>query len=295
MVSPIAEKLDYKLIQQDVSLKKMTTWHVGGPARFFCRPNSLDEIRKAVSFARKHDLDYRIVGNGSNILVPDEGYEGLIIQLGNGFGEIDVTGQTVRAEAGASLSKLATTANEAGSQCLNFLTGIPGTLGGGVAMNAGAHGREISDYLKDLSYMDEKGEIRKVSDLSEAFGYRESPFRSPGKIVLSAEFELDYDETQPEMSQLLRSRKNKIPYDEYTAGSVFKNPSNHEKTAGELLDEAGNKGLNVGDAVVSHQHANFILNKGHATAKNIQNIIDISRNRVYKEFGVTLVTEVVVI
>ncbi|MFP4507661.1 MAG: UDP-N-acetylmuramate dehydrogenase [Candidatus Acetothermia bacterium] len=294
MVSLLAKKLQNGL-RRGFSLGNLTTWGVGGPAEFFCAPDSIGEAVAAVDFAWEEELPYRIIGNGSNVLIGDEGYPGLIINPRSGLGGIEVEGKTLRAGATASLNELAVTANEYGSQCLNFLTGIPGTVGGGVAMNAGAHGKEISEYLKTVSFIDESGKVRKTSDLSEAFGYRESPFREPGKIVLEVEFELDYDERQPEMEQLLHSRKEKIPYEERTAGCVFKNPDHHEKTAGELLDKAGAKGLRVGDAVVSHQHANFILNKGHATAKNIQNLIDICRHRVYKEFGVTLVTEVMVI
>jgi len=295
MVSPITKKTEPNPLQQEVALKDLTTWHVGGPARFFCRPGSTEDLKRAVSFARKRGLDYRIIGNGSNVLVPDRGFDGLVIKFGHEMSGLEKSGQTIRAQAGASLYELAKFANEAGSHSFNFMAGIPGTVGGGIAMNAGAHGKEISDYLQSVTYIDRQGEIKTASDFHDSFGYRESPFGDGDKIVLEARFEPDHQETQPEMSHFLKSRRERIPYEERTAGSVFKNPPDCNKSAGELLDEAGSKGLRVGDAVVSRKHANFILNKGHATAKNIQNTIDILRDRVYKEFGVTLVTEIVVI
>ena len=295
MVSPITKKTDPNPLQQGVSLKELTTWHVGGPARFFCRPSSTEDLKQAVSFARERCLDYRIIGNGSNVLVPDRGFDGLVIKFGHEMSGLEKSGRTIRAQAGASLYELAKFTNETGSHSFNFMAGIPGTVGGGIAMNAGAHGKEISDYLQSVTYIDRQGGIKTASDFHDSFGYRESPFGDGDKIVLEARFEPDYQETQPEMSHFLKSRRERIPYEERTAGSVFKNPPDCDKSAGELLDEAGSKGLRVGDAVVSRKHANFILNKGHATAKNIQNTIDILRDRVYKEFGVTLVTEIVVI
>ncbi|MBS3740049.1 UDP-N-acetylmuramate dehydrogenase [Candidatus Bipolaricaulota bacterium] len=295
MVPQVAEKPKIDLIQEDVSLRSFTTWHVGGPARFFCQPKSTGQVKRAINFANEMGLDIKIIGNGSNLLVPDEGYDGLVIRLGSNLAETEINDRSINAAAGASLYKLADITNKAGSSCFNFLTGIPGTVGGGITMNAGAYGREISNYLKGVKYIDGQGEIHEYSHLPGSFDYRNSPFLDSEKIIVGAELKLDYTEDQPKMSEILESRRKKLPYSKPSAGSVFKNPTNCDKTAGELLDRAGAKGLTVGDAVVSHQHANFILNKGHATAKNIQNTIDILRNRVYKEFGVTLVTEVVVI
>jgi len=291
----VAEKPKTDLIQEYVSLRGFTTWHVGGPARFFCQPKSTEQVKRAINFANEMGLDIKTIGNGSNLLVPDEGYDGLVIRLGSNLGEAEIHDRSINAAAGASLYKLADITNKAGSRCFNFLTGIPGTVGGGITMNAGAYGREISDYLKSVKYIDGQGEIHEYSHRPGRFDYRKSPFLDSEKIIVEAEFKLDYTEDQPKMSEILESRRKKLPYSKPSAGSVFKNPTKCDKTAGELLDRAGAKGFTVGDAVVSHQHANFILNKGHATAKNIQNTIDILRNRVYKEFGVTLVTEVVVI
>ncbi len=295
MVSPTTEITGQELLKKGVSLKDLTTWHVGGKARFFCRPGSADDLKRAVNFAKGRGLSYKIIGNGSNVLVPDGGFDGLVIKFGNEMSSLESCGPMIKAEAGASLYELAKFTNESGSQSFNFVAGIPGTVGGAIAMNAGAHGKEISDYLHSVTYVNGYGEIQTVSEFSNSFGYRESPFGDDDRIVLEVMFEPDYQETQPEMSHFLKSRRERIPYKERTAGSVFKNPPNCNKSAGKLLDEAGTKGLRVGDAVVSRKHANFILNKGHATAKNIQKTIDILRERVYKEFGVTLVTEIVVI
>jgi len=236
------------------------------------------------------------MGNGSNLLVSDEGFDGLAVRLGPGFGELKSEGNLIRASAGTPLYQLADAANKAGSCCFNFLTGIPGTVGGGLVMNAGAFGSEISDYLTEVSYLDAEGKVHEVPRDEVNFDYRSSPFQGgPDKIVLEAKFQLDPTASQPDMGEILDLRREKFPYSKPSAGSVFKNPTEIEMTAGELLDKIGAKGFSVGNAAVSHQHANFILNKGHATAKNIQKAIDILRNRVYKEFGVTLVTEIVVI
>lgn len=296
MVSPVAGKRKLDIVEKEVPLSEFTTWNVGGPARYFCEPESLDQLRQTIAFAEEFDLETLFLGNGSNLLVSDEGFPGLAVRLGPGFGDLVKDGDKIRASAGTPLYKLADLASKAGSGCFNFLTGIPGTVGGGLVMNAGAFGSEISDYLIELSYLDPQGGIHEVSRKDVEFNYRSSPFQGgPDKIVLEAEFKLDRDATQPDMSEILELRREKFPYSKPSAGSVFKNPTEVDMTAGQLLDEVGAKGFSVGNAAVSHQHANFILNKGHATAKNIQKLIDILRDRVYKEFGVTLVTEIVVI
>jgi len=296
LVSPVAGKRKLEFIKRDVPLKDFTTWNVGGPARFFCEPETLHEVREALQFSARQDLDLLFIGNGSNLLVPDEGFPGLAVRFGPGFGQVKTSGESITASAGTPLYRLANKANELGCSCFNFLTGIPGTVGGGLAMNAGAFGWEITDYLTKITYIDRRGEIYEREIMAEDFGYRESFFQKNKDLtLLEAEFRLDYGVNQPEMGDILDTRRAKFPYTYPSAGSVFKNPTEADSCAGELLDEAGAKGFSVGDAVVSRQHANFILNKGHATANNIQKTIDILRDRVYKEFGVTLVTEVTVI
>ncbi|MBS3787818.1 UDP-N-acetylmuramate dehydrogenase [Candidatus Bipolaricaulota bacterium] len=296
MVSTVADRRKLDIVKKDVPLSGFTTWNVGGPARYFCEPESLKHLRKTIAFAEECGLETLFLGNGSNLLVSDEGFDGLAIRLGPSFGDLENDGDKIRVSAGTPLYKVADAASKAGSSCFNFLTGIPGTVGGGLVMNAGAFGSEISDYLTKLSYLDPQGGVHEVSRRDVEFNYRSSPFQGgPDKIVLEAEFELVRDANQPDMGEILELRREKFPYSKPSAGSVFKNPTEVNMTAGQLLDEVGAKGFSVGNAVVSHQHANFILNKGHATAKNIQKVIDILRNRVYKEFGVTLVTEIVVI
>ncbi len=296
MASTVVDRRKLDIIEKDVPLKGFTTWNVGGPARYFCQPESLDQLRKAIAFANEFDLETLFLGNGSNLLAPDDGFDGLAVRLGPGFGNTESDGNLLRAAAGTPLYKLADIANKAGSSCFNFLTGIPGTVGGGLVMNAGAFGSEISDYLAEITYLGPEGEVHENSGKEIGFDYRSSFFQEGSEsIILEAEFELDHQTNQPSMGEILELRREKFPYSKPSAGSVFKNPTEVDMAAGKLLDEVGAKGFSVGDAAVSHQHANFILNKGHATAKNIQKAIDILRNRVYKEFGVTLVTEIVVI
>ncbi len=282
-------------LQQDVYLNKYTTWNIGGPARYFCEPGSISELQRGLDFADETGLNWRVIGNGSNLLISDGGFDGLVVRIGPKFADHVVDGQTLDVQSGAPLYKLADVANDYRCSCFNFVTGIPGTIGGAVAMNAGAFEYEVSDFLTKVVYLSEGGEVNERDSLKDFFEYRRSPFLYNGEIVLGAEFRLDRSSEQPSMSEILSTRRSKMPYSLPSAGSVFKNPSHADKTAGEMLDLVGAKGMRVGDAVVSHQHANFILNDGQATAQNVQNLIDILQERVYKEFGVTLVTEIEVI
>ena len=295
MTVPVRGKSRLDFIKGDVPLKDFTTWNVGGPARFFCQPDSKSQLIRALAFSRDKELNLKVIGNGSNLLVRDQGFDGMVVRLGPNFGTVTRLGRRLSVAAGTPLYRLAAAASEAGSSCFNFLTGIPGTVGGGIVMNAGAFGWTISDYLREITYIDSGGNLHKESVTTDCFNYRSSPFQKSERVIVEACFELDFQVTQPDMGKILKDRREKFPYDKPSAGSVFRNPTTVEATAGQLLDKAGAKGLTVGDAVVSHKHANFILNKGHATAKNIQKSIDILREKVYKEFGVTLVTEVMVI
>ncbi|MBS3812547.1 UDP-N-acetylmuramate dehydrogenase [Candidatus Bipolaricaulota bacterium] len=295
MPTSIIEKTRSSFLQQDVNLSKYTTWNIGGPASYFCEPGTIAELKRGLNYADEMGLEWRVIGNGSNLLVADSGFDGLIVRVGPKFADHSVNGDVLDVKSGAPLYKLADVANDYRCSCFNFVTGIPGTIGGGVTMNAGAFGYEVSDFLTKVTYLSENGEVKEMDVLDDFFEYRNSPFLYSGEIVLRAEFRLDRSSHQPSMSEILSTRRSKMPYSLPSAGSIFKNPSKADKTAGEMLDIVGAKGMRVGDAVVSHQHANFILNDGHATAANVQNLIDILQERVYKEFGVTLVTEVEVI
>jgi len=283
-------------VQKDIPLNNYTTWNIGGPARYFCEPGSIGQLRQGINFARSSNIDWTVIGNGSNILAPDMGFDGLVIRLGPEFSDGFVgSDDKIELQSGAPLYNLADIANDYGCTCFNFVTGIPGTIGGAVTMNAGAFGHEVSDYLEKVIYLGEFGRIRKMLDPEAEFSYRSSPFQGNDRVILGATFKLDFSDRQPSMKEILATRRSKLPYSGSSAGSVFKNPTSADKTAGEMLDIVGAKGMNIGDAVVSHQHANFIINKGRATAENVQNLIDILLERVYKEFGVTLVTEIEVI
>ncbi|MFB6214513.1 MAG: FAD-binding protein, partial [Candidatus Bipolaricaulia bacterium] len=176
MASPVSNRRKLDIIEEEVPLSEFTTWNVGGTARYFCEPESLDQLRGAITFANEFELETIFLGNGSNLLVPDEGFDGLAVRFGPSFGNLENDGNLIRASAGTPLYKLADVANKAGSSCFNFLTGIPGTVGGGLVMNAGAFGSEISDYLTKLSYLDPRGEVHEVSRKEVGFNYRSSLF-----------------------------------------------------------------------------------------------------------------------
>lgn len=291
----LSHKVKPGFLDQDVYLNKYTSWNIGGPARFFCEPESVRELRRGINFAKENGLDWTVIGNGSNLLVSDSGYDGMVIRIGPRFSDLSVKNEFIHVQSGGPLYNLADVANDYGCSCFNFVTGIPGTVGGAVTMNAGAFGHEVSDFITAIAYLNERGEVKHRNDLDGCFSYRKSSFLGGEEIVIGAQFELTQSSQQPSMSEFLSRRRNKLPYSFPSAGSVFKNPSHADKTAGEMLDLVGAKGIRVGDAVVSHKHANFIVNKGNATAKNVRNLIDILVKRVYKEFGVTLVTEIEVI
>ncbi len=295
MPASVTQRVNVGFFQQNISLNKYTTWNIGGPASYFCEPSSISELREGLSFARQRNLDWVVIGNGSNILAPDNGFSGLVIRIGPKFSRVLTDDGVITVQSGAPLCKLADIANDYDCSCFNFTTGIPGTVGGAVAMNAGAFGYEVGDFLTRVVYVTQEGELKEIKNLGKSFTYRTSPFQDSSKIVLSAQLDLDFSADQPGMSEILSIRRNKMPYSAPSAGSVFKNPAHTKKTAGEMLDIVGAKGMRVGDAAVSHRHANFIVNKGHATAENVRNLIDILLERVYKEFGVTLVTEIKVI
>ena len=276
----------------DVPLSNYTTWQVGGEANFFLLPENLRQVSLALKLAETLELPWYPLGNGSNVLFPEEGYPGLVIKLGRNLSAVQQNGSSVRVQSGAPLGQLLQTARRAGSNCFNFLYGIPGTVGGGIMMNAGAYGSQLSDHVKEVRYFDREGQLHSLRAGDCQFGYRTSLFQDSSAIIMDAEFELTGSSDQSPLSDLKDMRNQALPRKYPSAGCVFKNPPEEEVSAGELLDRSGCKGLRVGDAVVSSRHANFILNLGAARSGDIASLIDIMRERVYKEFGITLVTEV---
>lgn len=275
-------------------MARHTTMRVGGPAEILFSPASEGELLFAVREAKRAGAPFRIIGNGSNLLVLDGGLPGLTIRLGEAFSKISVNGNQIRAQAGALLSRVAAAARDASLTGLEFASGIPGSAGGGMAMNAGAYGGQLSDVFEGCRALDpETGIISALGPAEMALGYRESAALSRGLIVTEAAFRLtagDRTAIQAKMDDLSARRREKQPLNLPSAGSTFKRPEGY--FAGALIEQAGLKGLRVGGACVSEKHAGFVVNDRGATAKDVLDLIRLVQARVLEHSGVRLETEV---
>ena len=280
-------------VYRNEPMKRHTTFRIGGPADYYLCPHSAKEIQKVVEICREEKLPYFILGNGSNLLVSDQGYRGVVIQLWKNVSDIRVEGCLIHAKAGASLAKIAAEALEEGLTGMEFAAGIPGTLGGAVVMNAGAYGGEMKDILKEVLVMDQQGRIFTLEKKDLKLGYRTSAVKEKGYIVLAAVLELwpgDREEIRKLMEDLKQKRVEKQPLDLPSAGSTFKRPEGY--FAGKLIMDAGLRGFSVGGAQISEKHCGFVVNKGGATARDVLELIQEVHKRVHQKFGVELETEV---
>ena len=275
-------------------MARHTTMRVGGPAEILFSPAGEGELLFAVREAKRAGAPFRIIGNGSNLLVLDGGLPGLTIRLGEAFSKISVDGNQIRAQAGALLSRVAAAARDASLTGLEFASGIPGSAGGGMAMNAGAYGGQLSDVFEGCRALDpETGIISALGPAEMALGYRESAALSRGLIVTEAAFRLtagDRSAIQAKMDDLSARRREKQPLNLPSAGSTFKRPEGY--FAGALIEQAGLKGLRVGGACVSEKHAGFVVNDRNATARDVIDLIRLVQARVLEHSGVRLETEV---
>ena len=277
----------------DEPMKRHTTFRIGGPADFFLLPSTVDEVRGILEICREEELPYFILGNGSNLLVSDKGYRGVIIQLYRNFSNISVEGNEICASSGALLSQIAAAARNASLTGFEFAGGIPGTLGGAVFMNAGAYGGELKDVLKEAVVMTEQGETLTLPVEKLDMGYRTSRIKKAGYLVLEARLVLeqgDMDKIRDITKDLTEKRVSKQPLEYPSAGSTFKRPEGY--FAGKLIMDAGLRGYQVGDAQVSEKHCGFVINKGNATAADVLTLIENVREKVQEQFGVTLEPEV---
>lgn len=280
-------------VYRNEPMKRHTTFRIGGPADYYLCPHSAKEIQKVVEICREEKLPYFILGNGSNLLVSDQGYRGVVIQLWKNVSDIRVEGCLIHAKAGASLAKIAAEALEEGLTGMEFAAGIPGTLGGAVVMNAGAYGGEMKDILKKVLVMDQQGRIFTLEKKDLKLGYRTSAVKEKGYIVLAAVLELrpgDREEIRKLMEDLKQKRVEKQPLDLPSAGSTFKRPEGY--FAGKLIMDAGLRGFSVGGAQVSEKHCGFVVNTGGASASDVLTLIREVQKRVREKFGVELETEV---
>ena len=274
-------------------MSRHTTFRIGGPADFYLCPHSTKEVQEIVEICKEENLPYFVLGNGSNLLVSDKGYRGVVIQLWKNFSDITVKDCCIQAKAGALLSKVAAEALEAGLTGMEFASGIPGTIGGAAFMNAGAYGGEMKDIIKSVKVLDTQGEVRILPKEELKMGYRTSIVKEKGYTVLSVELELskgNREEIRNTMEDLKERRTSKQPLEMPSAGSTFKRPEGY--FAGKLIMDSGLRGFSVGGAQVSEKHCGFVVNKGGATAMDVLNLIREVQRRVKEQFGVDLETEV---
>lgn len=274
-------------------MKLHTTFRIGGPADFFVAPESEEEISALVKLLSAWRIPYTVIGNGSNLLVGDLGFRGVIIQLFSSFSKIHIEGNRIHAEAGALLSKLAASAFEASLTGIEFAGGIPGTLGGASVMNAGAYGGELKDVLSSLTVITADGERRDIPAAEMGFSYRSSRVSTEGWIAVAAELELkrgDKNDIKARMDDFKERRVTRQPIEYPSAGSTFKRPEGF--FAGKLIMDAGLKGVCVGGAQVSEKHCGFIINKGDATASDVVKLIENIEHKVEEMYHVKLEPEV---
>ena len=288
------EKLDVGEMIEDEPMYKHTTYKVGGPARIYLKVKDVDSLIKTIKYCGKHRVKYLVIGRGSNLLFSDREYEGLIISLNECFNEIKVNGSTMIAQAGVPMISLSYQAAKIGLSGFEFMGGIPGSIGGGIYMNAGAYKYDLASVVKTVTLLNEKHEVVTFNNEQMDFSYRHSICQDNRKlIVLEVTFELtakSLDEIKAVLDKRKERRMSSQPWNMPSAGSVFRNPQ--DKPAWQYIDECGLRGYEIGGAQVSPKHSNFIVNNGYASAKDIYDLIMLVQEKVNEKFGVKLRREV---
>ena len=277
----------------DEPMSRHTTFRVGGPADFFVTPKAKEEVRDVIRICKEAGMPYYIIGNGSNLLVSDAGYRGVVVQIYKEMNEVKVEGDLVKAQAGALLSGIAAKALGAELTGFEFASGIPGTIGGACVMNAGAYGGEMKDVLESVTVLTGEGKIIELGRNELELGYRTSVIAKKGYIVLGAVLKLergDGEKIKTYMDELKEKRVTKQPLEYPSAGSTFKRPEGY--FAGKLIEDAGLRGFQVGGAQVSEKHCGFVINRNHATAADIMELMRQVQIRVKENSGVDLEPEV---
>lgn len=286
-----AEKLR---LEWNVPLAKYTTFHIGGPAECFISARSSEEVQMVLRFCKEYQVDLHVLGNGSNLLIDDRGVTGIVLYIGRRMQDIQVNGTEIIADAGARMALVSRAAAEASLTGLEFAFGIPGNIGGGVIMNAGAYGGELSQVVTKVEAFDKEGNLHVLEGDELCFGYRKSALKTHGYIVSRVYLQCqpgDNDRIQALMADLGKRRRDKQPLEYPSAGSTFKRPEGY--FAGKLIEDAGLKGYTIGGAQVSEKHAGFIINKEGASGKDVRSLIGYVKATVLDKFGVELEPEYV--
>jgi UDP-N-acetylmuramate dehydrogenase len=283
-----------KLLENE-PLARYNTWRLGGPARYLAMPADSEDVVRALELAQERGLPWVVLGLGSNVLVKDGGFPGVVIRMGKGLDKFEMKGATAIVGGGMPTPILARRTAEAGFVGVERFVGIPGTVGGGIYMNAGCHGAEFAEIVTEVTVMDARGKVKQLSRKQISFKYRSSNIEG---IVLEAKLGLGEEspaKLKELQAKLFRWRKAGTPFDQPCCGSTFTNPPGGTKTAGMLIDECGLKGFTIGGAQVSTLHANYIINKGTATASDVLKVIEHVRKTVAKKTGITLELECMII
>ena len=293
MLEKLQKLLGEEKVLVNEPMASHTTFRIGGPADYFVMPQTAEELAEILKLCKEEQTPYFILGNGSNLLVGDKGFRGVVIQLYKNFDGIQIAGTTVTAKAGAMLIRVAKEAAKAGLTGLEFASGIPGTIGGAMVMNAGAYGGEMKDVVTAVTVLTKDGEIKTLTGEEMNFRYRGSVVEDEGYIVLESVMELkkgNPEEIQSRIEELSLQRKTKQPIEYPSAGSTFKRPEGY--FAGKLIQDSGLRGYQVGGAQVSEKHCGFVINAGNATAADVMQLMQDVSDKVNAQFGVTLEPEV---
>lgn len=293
IVSRFENLLGKEGVLTEEPMKKHTTFRLGGPADYFLCPRDAGQVAGILHICREEGLPWFVLGNGSNLLVSDAGYRGVVIQIYKNMNQVWTDGEKITAQAGALLSAVSKKAMEAGLSGIEFASGIPGTLGGAAVMNAGAYGGEMKDVLETVKILTPEGEVRTLLAEELELGYRTSIIKEKGYLVLEAVLKLsqgDQEAIRARMEELKVQRVSKQPLEYPSAGSTFKRPEGY--FAGKLIQDSGLRGYRVGGAQVSEKHCGFVINTGEASAADVACLIRDVQKQVYEKFGVKLETEV---
>ncbi|WP_462409189.1 UDP-N-acetylmuramate dehydrogenase [Neobacillus sp. Marseille-QA0830] len=291
------QELNIGKVKQNEPLSQHTTIKIGGPAEIFVEPSSVENLKKVMDVINKYQANWRAIGRGSNLLVSDKGIDGVVIKLGSGNNHLEVSDSEITVGGGHSLVSLSTQISKRGLSGLEFASGIPGSVGGAVYMNAGAHGSDISKILTKAHILFEDGSIEWLTNEEMEFSYRTSILQKkrPG-IVVEAVFQLTLGDRESIVAQMQKNkdyRKETQPWNYPCAGSIFRNPL--PNYAGRLIEQAGLKGYSIGGAKISDMHGNFIVNAGNATAEDVLALITHIKETIYNLYQVTMETEVEII
>ncbi len=285
--------LNIKGISYGVPMKEHVSFRVGGPVDIFIEPDNAEDLIRALRYLQEQNIPYYLIGNGSNLLISDKGIRGAVIKLAEKFNHVEIKGEEIIAECGVLLSTLSRQAAKNTLTGLEFASGIPGTLGGALAMNAGAYGGEMKDIVEWVELIDSEYKLIRLNNSEMQFGYRHSIVQQKGYIVIRCAMRLKHGEQQQIneiMSDLANKRKTKQPLHLPSAGSTFKRPEGY--FAGKLIEDAGLKGFQMGGAQVSPMHCGFVVNAAEATAEDVYSLIRYVQDTVYDKFAVKLETEV---